>query len=131
MGSDGVIRTFDNPGTGYENFAAKNIVANGTLQITGGAPGAGKVLTSDASGLASWQTATSSVTWAGVTAKSLGDTARVDSTLDIGTSQYMRWKNYGNGHVIIDASASTSPAGGAISNTDSSAPWSASYPTLM
>jgi hypothetical protein len=56
MGSDGVIRTFDNPGTGYENFAAKNIVANGTLQITGGTPGVGKVLTSDATGLANWTT---------------------------------------------------------------------------
>ncbi len=131
MGADGVIRTFDNPGTGYENFAAKNIVANGTVQITGGAPGAGKVLTSDASGLASWQTATSSTTWAGVTAKSLGDTARSDSTLDIGTSQYMRWKNYGNGHVIIDASNGTSPSGSAINQTNSQVPWSWSYPTLM
>jgi hypothetical protein len=31
---------------------------DGTVQITGGSPGAGKVLTSDAAGLASWQTPT-------------------------------------------------------------------------
>ncbi|TGE09342.1 hypothetical protein [Hymenobacter fodinae] len=34
----------------------------GQVKITGGTPGAGKVLTSDASGLASWQTATSGAT---------------------------------------------------------------------
>ena len=33
MGADGAIRTFDNPGTGYENFAAKDIVANGSLSF--------------------------------------------------------------------------------------------------
>jgi len=43
----------------------------------------------------------------------------------------MAWKNYGNSHVIFDASASTSPAGGAVNNTNSSSPWIASYPTLM
>jgi len=31
MGTDGVIRTFDNPGTGYEDFAAEDINANGTV----------------------------------------------------------------------------------------------------
>ncbi len=33
-----------------------NVSVNGQVKITGGSPGAGKVLTSDASGLASWQT---------------------------------------------------------------------------
>ena len=41
------------------------------------------------------------------------------------------WKNYGNGHVIFDASASTSPSGGGISSTDSQIPWASTYPTLM
>ncbi len=31
MDSGGTIRTYDNPGTGYENFAAKNINANGNI----------------------------------------------------------------------------------------------------
>jgi len=33
---------------------------------------------------------------------------------DIEVAKYLRWKNYGNNHVLIDASAGTSPAGGAI-----------------
>jgi hypothetical protein len=43
----------------------------------------------------------------------------------------MAWKNYGNSHVIFDASNSTSPSGGAVNNTNSSVAWSATYPTLM
>lgn len=41
------------------------------------------------------------------------------------------WKNYGNGHVIFDASNSTSPTGSAVNNTNSAAPWSPTFPTLM
>jgi hypothetical protein len=43
----------------------------------------------------------------------------------------LAWKNYGNSHVIFDASASTSPSGTAVNNTNSSAAWAATYPTLM
>jgi hypothetical protein len=43
----------------------------------------------------------------------------------------MAWKNYGNGHVIFDASAGTAPNGGAISNTNATVPWTGTYPTLM
>jgi hypothetical protein len=43
----------------------------------------------------------------------------------------MAWKNYGNSHVIFDASQSTSPSGGAVNNTNAANAWSASYPTLM
>jgi Chaperone of endosialidase/Lower baseplate protein N-terminal domain len=71
------------------------------------------------------------VAWANVTSKSLWDTARNDTNLDIWVSQYMRWKNYGNSHVIIDASQGTAPNGSAINNTNSQVAWSASYPTLM
>jgi hypothetical protein len=41
------------------------------------------------------------------------------------------WKNNGSGHVIFDASNSTSPTGSAVSSTDAVTPWAASYPTLM
>jgi hypothetical protein len=41
------------------------------------------------------------------------------------------WKNYGNNHVIFDASAGTSPSGGAVNNTTAGTPWTATYPTLM
>ena len=41
------------------------------------------------------------------------------------------WKNYGNNHVIFDASNGTSPSGGAVNNTNSGSAWTATYPTLM
>ena len=43
----------------------------------------------------------------------------------------LMWKNYANNHTIFDASAGTSPDGGAVNNTNSGAAWSATYPTLM
>ena len=43
-----------NIGIGTTNSTAKLEVA-GQIKITGGSPGAGKVLTSDATGLATWQ----------------------------------------------------------------------------
>jgi hypothetical protein len=43
----------------------------------------------------------------------------------------LAWKNFGNSHVIFDASNGTSPSGGAVNNTNSQIAWSASYPTLM
>jgi hypothetical protein len=43
----------------------------------------------------------------------------------------LMWKNYGNNHTIFDASNSTSPDGGSVSNTNAQVAWSATYPTLM
>jgi len=43
----------------------------------------------------------------------------------------LSWKNYGNGHVIFDASNATSPTGAAVNSTNSANVWTASYPTLM
>ena len=43
----------------------------------------------------------------------------------------LMWKNYGNSHTIFDASASTSPDGGAVNNTNPTQPWTGTYPTLM
>ncbi len=53
--SGGKFYISGNTGIGIENPGAK-LDVNGQVKITGGSPGAGKVLTSDASGLASWQT---------------------------------------------------------------------------
>jgi hypothetical protein len=44
-----------NTGIGTQNPSAK-LEINGQVKVTGGSPGTGKVLTSDAAGLASWQT---------------------------------------------------------------------------
>ena len=41
------------------------------------------------------------------------------------------WKNFGNGHTIIDASAGTAPNGAAINNTNPTVGWSPTYPTLI
>lgn len=43
----------------------------------------------------------------------------------------LAWKNYGNSHTIFDASAGTSPDGGAVNNTNAAIAWSGTYPTLM
>jgi hypothetical protein len=43
----------------------------------------------------------------------------------------LSWKHYGNNHTIFDASNSTSPAGGAVNNTNPDVAWTGTYPTLM
>lgn len=43
----------------------------------------------------------------------------------------LSWKNYNNGHVIFDASNSTSPSGSAVNNTNPTVGWTGTYPTLM
>lgn len=55
-GSD-IYRPSDNVGIGIVPVGAK-LDVNGQVKIRGGSPGAGKVLTSDASGLGSWATPT-------------------------------------------------------------------------
>ena len=59
MISDSVIyESGDNVGIGTTNPGAK-LEVNGPIKVTDGSQGAGKVLTSDASGLASWQSPSS------------------------------------------------------------------------
>lgn len=55
IGNSQIYDNGTNVGIGTSNPSAKLEVA-GQVKITGGSPGAGKVLTSDAAGLASWQT---------------------------------------------------------------------------
>jgi len=45
----------------------------------------------------------------------------------------LAWKNYGNYHTIFDASANTSPSGGALQfgRVNAEVPWSETFPTLM
>ncbi len=73
-GSTFVVTTSGNVGIGTTNPTARLEVA-GQIKITGGSPGAGKVLTSDASGLASWQTPTG-----GLPSGTSGQTLRHDGT---------------------------------------------------
>lgn len=43
MDSAGVVRTYNNPGTGYEQFAASNIYANGFVSVNSGSDAAGNI----------------------------------------------------------------------------------------
>jgi hypothetical protein len=57
VNSSNIFNNGGNVGIGNVAPGAK-LEVSGQVKITGGAPGAGKVLTSDATGLATWQTAT-------------------------------------------------------------------------
>lgn len=55
-----------------------------------------------------------------------------NASRDIGVAEILRWKAYGNGHVIFDASAGTAPDGSSVSRTNPDVYWStSSRPTLM
>lgn len=68
------IKGSGNVGIGTAAPGAK-LEVNGQIKITGGTPGAGKVLTSDASGLASWATSSG-----GLPSGTSGQTLRNDGT---------------------------------------------------
>lgn len=59
--SSGRIVILNNPGTAYENLAAKDLYLSGQITVAGGSPAVGKVLTSDASGLGTWNYPTATV----------------------------------------------------------------------
>lgn len=73
-----------------------------------------------------------SVTGNAATATTLiGDQTNWASYRGSAVANMLSWKNYGNGHVIFDASQSTSPTGSAVNNTNAQIAWSGTYPTLM
>jgi hypothetical protein len=41
------------------------------------------------------------------------------------------WKNFGNGHIIFDASAGTAPNGDVVDANNATNPWVSTYPSLM
>jgi hypothetical protein len=61
----------------------------------------------------------------------IGDQTNWASYRTSAVANMLSWKNFGNGHVIFDASNSTSPAGSAVNSTNAATAWTASYPTLM
>jgi hypothetical protein len=76
-----VVSPSGNVGIGVLAPTAAKLEVNGQVKISGGAPGVGKVLTSDANGLATWQTAGGVSGW-GLT----GNAGTVDNTNFIGTT---------------------------------------------
>ena len=61
----------------------------------------------------------------------IGDQTSWASYRSSAVANMLGWKNYGNGHIIFDASNSTSPTGSAVNNTNAQIAWASTYPTLM
>jgi hypothetical protein len=91
------------------------------------------IVARDASGNFSAGTITATLSGNSTTATNLstsGGNWSTNGTISAVVGQ-LAWKNYGNSHTIFDASNGTSPAGGAVNNTNSGVAWVATYPTLM
>jgi hypothetical protein len=90
---------------------------------TGNAATATSATTATTAGTCSGNSATASTL--------VGDQTNWASYRSSAVANMLGWKNYANNHVIFDASASTSPSGSAVNNTNSTYAWSGTYPTLM
>ena len=90
------------------------------------------IVARDASGNFSAGTITATLNGNATTATTLtGDQTNWSSYRSSAVSNMLGWKNFGNGHVIFDASNGTSPTGSAVNNTNAAIAWVATYPTLM
>ena len=139
-------------GQGYVICYNRDTSAYGTLnlQATGSAgisiPASGTTITVTGSISVSGSVAGTNITSGGnVTGSSASCSGNAATATNLSTGRtnwstngtiaavvgQLSWKNYGNSHTIFDASASTSPDGGAVNNTNSQVAWSSTYPTLM
>jgi hypothetical protein len=111
MESSGRISIRNNPGNAYEAFIASTIYASSSFQgnLTGAVTGNASTATALSSGQSSWS-----------------GTGVINNVVGM-----LAWKNYGNSHVIFDASQGTSPSGTGVNQTNPTVPWTAAYPTLM
>jgi hypothetical protein len=60
-----------------------------------------------------------------------GDSSNWASLRTQAVANMISWKNYGNNHVLFDASNSTAPNGASVNNTNSANAWTGTYPTIM
>jgi len=138
-------------------LANSSVTINGSAVSLGGSLNVGTVTSVSGTGTASGLTLSGTVTSsgsltlsgtvnslaAGTYGISISGNAATATALSSGQSNWsgtgvlgnvvglLAWKNYGNGHVIFDASNGTSPSGGAVNNTNAQVAWSGTYPTLM
>ena len=68
--------------------------------------------------------------WNTITAKPAASTWAGTDANDV-VSGMLSWRNYGNGHVIFDASAGVAPNGATVNNSNSQNAWTAAYGCLM
>jgi hypothetical protein len=113
-------------GTSFNGGSNITITANTTNSATFNNGGAG-----GASGSTFNGSGALTVSYNTVGACASRGTSWNDGTVINNSVGMLAWKNYGNGHVIFDASASTSPSGASVNNTNSQIAWTGSYPTLM
>jgi hypothetical protein len=123
-------------GTGASDnfFIAKESLANGAqlnINSSGNATFSGTVTASNLSGTNTGDQTNISGNAATATALSSGQSNWSGTGVLGNVVGMLAWKNYGNSHVIFDASNGTSPSGGGVSQTNATTPWSAAYPTLM
>jgi hypothetical protein len=140
LGSNLATLTFGTflTGTSYNGSTAVTIATNATNANT-----ASTIVARDASGNFTAGTITAALSGNATTSSSTSGNAATATALSSGQTNWsgtgvignvvgmLAWKNYGNSHVIFDASQGTSPSGGAVNNTNSAGAWTASYPTLM
>ena len=139
-GGQGYTLCYNRDTSAYGNFnlagAATNILlpsSGTTITVTGSISATGSVAGTNitSGGNVTGSSASCSGNAATATNLSTGRTNwSTNGTITAVVGQ-LSWKNYGNSHTIFDASASTSPDGGAVNNTNSTAAWTGSYPTLM
>lgn len=97
------------------------------LSVTPGTPAAVRVAYADSAGSAS--SASNSTQWDGYSLPTWTNwSSRGSIAIVVGQ---LGWKNYGNNHVIFDASNGTSPTGSGVNNTNPDVAWTGTYPTLM
>lgn len=110
-----------------------NLTLGGTLALTSGNVTTALGFTPyNATNPSGFITSSGSITGNAATASTFS-TGRTNykGVTDNAVAGQLMWKNYANNHTIFDASASTSPDGGAVNNTNAANAWSATYPTLM
>ena len=139
-GGNGYTLCYNRDTSAYGNFnlagAATNILlpsSGTTITVTGSISATGSVAGTNitSGGNVTGSSASCSGNAATATNLSTGRTNwSTNGTITAVVGQ-LSWKNYGNSHTIFDASASTSPDGGAVNNTNSQVAWSSTYPTLM
>jgi hypothetical protein len=96
MGDVGIGSTTD--GGAYKLQVTGDTKLTGTLTVTGGTPGVGKVLTSDANGLATWSAPTGVTTLAAI-----GSTANANGASISGTTLTLQPANDTYGGVVTNA----------------------------